>query len=78
MSATKCGNSFAIILPTPAPKVEEVIKSDDPETSDLILTEKASTLLRKIRLKEPGWTPTTIKGLWGKAYKMGILNDEQD
>ncbi len=69
MSAEKCGPIKAVYLGT--------IKFDDPEVPDLVLSEKATFLLKKIRQKDPDWSPNTVKSLYNKAYKMGLF-DEQD
>lgn len=68
MSAEKCGNPIAYVLTPP-----EVI---DTETNGLALSEKGIALLRKIRQKEPNWSPDTIKGLWNKAYRLGLLDEQ--
>jgi len=75
MSATKCGNVYAVVLPIP--KVEPISPKLEEYDPALAWTDKSKSLLRKIRQKEPEYVPFTIKELYGKAYKMGLL-DESD
>lgn len=70
MSASKCGKPVAIVLDPP-----RVVEPEgcDPE---LFWTDKSKLLLKKVRQKDPNYNPFTIKELYGRAYKLGLLEEE--
>lgn len=70
MSAESCGPPVGIVLAPPKTAKEEY----NPE---LAWTDRSKMILKKVRLKEPEYSPSTIKELYNKAYKMGLF-DEQD
>jgi hypothetical protein len=70
MSAEKCGPITGFVLPSPVVDKAEF----DPE---LAWSDRSKHLLRRIRHREPDYQPSTIKSMYGKAYRMGLI-DEQD
>lgn len=70
MSAEQCGSPVAIVLDPPRVVAPE---GCDPE---LYWTKQAKVLLKRVRSKYPNYNPFTIKELYGRAYKMGLLDEE--
>jgi len=76
MSAEKCGRLYGFVLvPPKVVDKDSIVRFNNPEYNDLVLTKKETILLRRIRQKEPGYSPFSRKEVWGKAYKMGLLDD---
>jgi hypothetical protein len=71
MSATKCGNSFAIILPTPAPPKVEELPALEPA-----LSHSATQILKRIQAKFPEFYPLSESAVWQKARSMGFTDEE--
>lgn len=71
MSAEKCGPVIGVVVDPP-----RVVSPEgcDPE---LCWTDRSKDLLKRIRQREADYSPSTIKALYNKAYRLGLL-DEQD
>ena len=73
MSATKCGNIYAVVLPLPR---VEVSPPEDPCAPEAFFREPVKSMLRKIRGKFPTFQPIEEEDVWFKARSMGLVDEE--
>lgn len=75
MSAEKCGTPITIEM---IERATIKIAQQGHQLPDRIISPKANHLLKRIQQKEPGWDDWSVSGeIWWKAYKMGLLGDEE-
>jgi hypothetical protein len=68
MSATKCGNVYAYVLPLP--------KAESLPPIQPTFSGNASRVLRVIKSKFPDFEPNSEPEIWFKARSMGLTDEE--